>query len=493
MIFEDSARDKLAALRQIGDSNKRGRAFEDFVAEQLRRAHYQVHIDPDAAQPRQTDLVAVRENENYLIEAKALKRKATVGDVDALQSRLKRVDSAMIGVLVSLGGFSAEAIKEVVASRARPVLLLSGDEIEQSSWDPDIGSLLQRKLEVLRTQGQVLLDSQTLPVGRRRSRPTSETPLEEGRAAFLLAEGGRSNTVTCEGDFGQFVFVERLEDIDWVPASGVGVTLDMPLALAEMPRLKRVLTELGNVGWASSSGRWSIHQAETNWHGSGARDFVEELENWKARYTSAGRIHHTEEACFYDRCDGGFFTLTLDVSAGSERRIWHADLSFQLVGAPLDPTPFRRLQTVFETSAPLYFRPRNRESVATEFFPRELPDLECLGWVTYPDPIRDGADEEWASGVIVRNPFKRKRGSGRHGVPEWWPAVLDDTDTLICALRDHHPVTEPPAGYVFQRIESAKTSDAYVVCLVADWNERRRARRDRAPSVEIWPSAEKEV
>lgn len=66
---------QLAELDKLRNPHRLGALFEPFVAQILEEEGYSVSRNPKTAQPRQTDLVAIREEQTFLIEAKWLRKK----------------------------------------------------------------------------------------------------------------------------------------------------------------------------------------------------------------------------------------------------------------------------------------------------------------------------------------------------------------------------------------------------------------------------------
>jgi hypothetical protein len=290
-----------------------------------------------------------------------------------------------------------------------------------------------------------------------------------------MRDGTRSKLLHCGGNFGEFTFVRELPDIDWVPGSGFGVTLDMATPVTDEKGLIGLIHELSDLGWITEKSRWSIQQSEDTWHGAGADVFVEVLTNWKTRYQGR-QIHHTEEFCYVDMCDDlGFYTLTGQVAAHSPRIVWRTSLSFQLSGIPIDPTPLRHLAQLFESGTSVYSRPRNNDSVTRHHVGRtgDSVRLDVVGFVVEDDEGAIRADErEWAVGVVAKNPYRRLPRS-RRTFPEWWPGMVRESELIVCTLRNHHPLKRPKRTYRLWSCESALTSDALVFVPIADWDEPR--------------------
>jgi hypothetical protein len=262
------------------------------------------------------------------------------------------------------------------------------------------------------------------------------------------------------------VFVHRLADIDWITAGGAGVSIDFGLRFGGRKALRAILGELGAIGWTSENGSWKISQAQSNWHGFTAAGLLAAVDDWRKRYAGAGRVHHSEEAIYYDEFDGGFYTIVASIDTRS-RAVDTIDISFQLIGVPLDEQPFRRLRKSFAVEGQSYFRPRVEKSVSTQWFEREpSPRVAAITQVVQRETVPAAKAEEWVTGIVIRNPFQKKPPEP---VPDWWPQSLSTSELIICSLGSWHTAGDRHGGYYLKRFEWTWTSDALVVRVVADW------------------------
>jgi hypothetical protein len=79
-------RDQLDALALLNDPQRRGRGLERLVGDLFRRHHFSATINPGIARPRQTDVLATRVSEHYLVECKWRSHKADADDIDSLRA-----------------------------------------------------------------------------------------------------------------------------------------------------------------------------------------------------------------------------------------------------------------------------------------------------------------------------------------------------------------------------------------------------------------------
>jgi Restriction endonuclease len=462
-------------LAQMQDAQARGSALEGLVKKLFSRAHFRVERDAGAAAPRQTDLVATNGTDNYLIEVKWRQDPADVSDVDNVRIRLQETPSSMIGVLISVNGFTATARERVRAKRSQPILLMTGPELASALANPPgLRATLDGKREELLVHGRVLVDAPPERLSWAGAGRPSGMPA--GGVSFLL-DGERRQVLACGGGFGQFVFVQEVPDIDWVPGGGTGVSIDMSSSVGSQDELLTCLAELTESGWLTPHGRWNIQQATRNWHGIGPETLAEEITGWERRYDSAGPIHHTEQLCYQDTCEGGFFTLTADITAAEPRELWHCELSAQLSGVPLDQAPLRQLAALLRASHPLYFRPRGERAVTRHALYADNLTVVPAGLVVF-DDAADPTFPAWVCGIVTANPFALPRGSSESGQPDWIPGDLGESEMLICALRQYHPLSHPVAGYRLTSCEWVWTSDSLVIRATADWK-----RQDSDPAV----------
>jgi hypothetical protein len=471
-MFEEPALvQEFCALRALADARRRGPEFEQLVRRLFQQAHFNVTFDPAAAAPRQTDLVATYGNATYLIETKWWKKRAGVGAVDEVRTRLAETNPSVTGVLISVSGFGDGAVERVERRRERPVLLIDGEELETVLRAPEeLQELLRRKRD------ELMVHARAFATGSARSDSPRSDALPVDQVSFLI-DGKRQAILTSSGDFGQFVFVQNMPDIDWTAGGGSGVHIDMSFAPGTAEGLIDVLHKLVDAGWATGRGRWNIQQASRNWHGAGVASLVDAIRGWRERYEGIEPIHHTEQLCWQDTRGEGlaFYTLTAGIDGHERRQVWQCDVSLQLQGVPLNPEPVRNFASLLGVHEQRYFRARSGASVERHHL-RGEEALEPLGYVVYDQP-NDPEDPEWVCGVIVRNPWFAGRYESRSELPEWLPGHVDSSELLICALGQYHPVGFPVDEYRFRWCEWAWTSDALVFHPVADWDFAERSRR----------------
>jgi hypothetical protein len=478
MFQESPLVEALRELETFVDPRRRGVELEQLVRRLFQAADFQVAFDAAAAAPRQTDLVATYGNDAYLVETKWWKKRAGVGAVDEVRIRLSETHAVMIGVLISVSGFSDGAIKRVERRRDRPILLVDREEFAMALQYPEeLPEMLRRKRQ------ELVIHSRAAALDYARSGPSPamrRSALPVDQVSFLI-DGERAPMATFGGDFGNFVFVQNMPDIDWAAGGGTGVHLDMSFTPGDTEGLIDVLHRLVDAGWATGRGRWNIQQASRNWHGAGVASLVDAMRGWRERYDGVEPIHHTEQLCWQDvRAEGsGFYTLTAGIDGHERRHVWHCDVSMQLHGVPLDPEPVRNFASLLGAREPHYFRARSTASVERHHL-RDEEALDPLGYVIFDQPD-DPEHPEWVCGLIIENPWALERFGSRSKLPEWLPGHVEESELLICALAQYHPVGYAVGAYRFRWCEWAWTSDALVFHPVADWDLVDQERVGRPP------------
>ncbi|MFE5109446.1 restriction endonuclease [Streptomyces sp. NPDC056663] len=465
-------------LASSPDAHRRGRKLEELLEKLFQQAHFRVQRNAGISTPRQTDLVTRYGDTWYLIEAKWEKDPVDVSVFDAVRARMQRAaSSSVVGVIISVSGFRKSAIEDLVQQRAgRPILLLGEEELTRSLDSPELlVNLLRLKQEALVTHGRVHRAS--APQTERAVRPS--TDLDAADVRLVDAALRPIPYVRGRGDFSDYVYTQELPDVDWVTGGGSGVSLDLPIRAFDEDGIAELLYALASMGWMTTQPRWNIQQATTNWHGIGAREFLDALRAWGQRFDGLDRVHHTEQITYFDVCQGGgFYTLSADVASDESRIVRRCNISFQLVGVPVDPHPLRHLFEQFDATAAGYFRPLATRAVIHRRAARDVP-LEAVGYLVASDPfsldlaeihpVEDSSDavpEEWVTGIIARNPF---RGGADLPAPEDWPARVHTSELLVCDLRSHHPLDKLPDAYRLDSWQHAQTTDAQVFRPVADW------------------------
>jgi hypothetical protein len=239
----------------------------------------------------------------------------------------------------------------------------------------------------------------------------------------------------------------------------------MPVAARSQGEFLRRLHELNELGWMTDRGQWAIQQHGRNWYGVGVRSFVQALKDWEARTGPLEDPHPSEEFVYFEACDGGFYTVSGNISAEPTRRVARCNASFQLVGVPVDPGSLQQLYRRFDVPSRGYFRPLVEQSVTRHSLVSRV-QLKVLGYIVEP-PDHHWDKQDWVVGLLAANPYYK---SGLQP-PDNWPDDLARSGVIICSLRSHHPLSKPKERYELWSYEVARTSDAHALRVIAEWWE----------------------
>ena len=463
---------ELHALRAMPNAQRRGYKLEALLQRAFQRAHFQAAHNPKMAEPRQTDFAVISHNHRYLCEAKWESRPTGTDDVDAIRSRLKRSGGTVVGLLFTMSGITDQAAEEIVRDRRDGlVLVFDESDIRLALSSPhELERHLRLKQDELVVHGRVHRGENAFEAARaaRRSRTKIEQ-LPTSCYRLLSADGKELPWFHGAGGFSLGVFCLDLPDVDWVPAAGSGVCLDMPIATGDQRDVLRLLVSLSELGWTGNRSQWSIHQHGRNWHGCGADTFAEALRKWKERTRQLEDPHHSEEFVYFEVCDGGFYTVSGSVSAERTRAVVRCNVSFQLIGMPLDPGALQQLYRRLDVPSRGYFRPLVERSVTRQRFDDRVP-LQVLGYVVEPAGQRWPL-EDWVVGLLAVNPYQDTDLQP----PDELARDLEGSGVIVCALRSHHPLSKPKERYELWSYERARS------CLQMSRPHQERCEGDGCP------------
>ncbi|MFI8419942.1 hypothetical protein [Streptomyces sp. NPDC085479] len=384
---------------------------------------------------------------------------------------MRRVSSHVVGVIVSVSGFTRPLVDEVGRDRSRPVLLMDHADVLAILRAPaSLPGLLQNKQEHLVTHGRVHLGA--AGTVQRLHRPARELP-----ASDLMLHGQGEDALpymSVPGGFTSAVFATSVTDIDWSFGQGRGVCLDMPVQARSTEDLVGLLHTLDELGLTSHRPTWALQQLGSSWFGIGAPALITALDEAPQRTAALGKPHHSEQLVYCDTALDGLYTLTASISAPplpgevpsedeqtGRRAVSQCRLSFQLPGTPLDMTALQHLRERFGVTTNAYFRPLETTAVRITWLDQQ--PVEPLATIVELDPV---TTTRFVVGIVIRDHYSV---NGDHAVLTGWPLELQDTGFLVCALTHHHPVDKPPERYWLEAIHSTSTSDLTVTTIQANW------------------------
>lgn len=468
-MWDNSLKRDFALIEQQKNQQARGRMLERLVQRLFEHERFQVTYNARAARPRQTDLVARRGPDVFVVEVKWQTRPLGVPELDSLKVRLQRIADPVIGVFVSMADFNTELVEELEKHRERVIVVVGEQEIRGLvDGRLRLETILQRKKQHFIEHGRVLLESgsplwASLNVPDRASWPPSDVQMWH-------PQDGTVPWIGTDGTFGPLIFAQELPDIDQTMPSGAGVQLDLPISIATRQNIAHLLDLLRRCIGVTSSGRYAIQQQTYVWQGAGASGLLDALDDRAARYSKVrNHLHHSEEVSYFDICDGGFYTLTMQVRADTQGVVHLAYFSAQLVGVPLDLAPWHELVRALDLDHRAYFRPRESASLRRHWLrSRSSVTVRPLAYLRL-------RDEDWIRGIVVQNPFygtssaltlPRDEDAGRFDLAR----ALQEIAVLICDLGSYHQVSNLPRRYELRYIEVVETNEVIVVHPVARWD-----------------------
>lgn len=460
----DDLRSAFKRLRRAPDQHARGRSFEELVELLFANHGYQVRRNPGAARPRQTDLHARRGTTEFIIETKWESTPSDIADLDGLRARLQRVPQHIVGVFFSMAGFTEEAARSVETDRQREIILFDGPEIDGLFEKHfNLRLLIERKRRILTRDGRVLMGrSPDLWEGEPRPNPDA---FPRPDAEMWSPDHGVLPWVSGAGEFGPTVFPQALSLLTWDELVGPHVALDLRLPIESQADVEHTLDLLRRTIGITEAGCFTIQQAGTCWHGTGARSFLNAINGWQQRYAGIdlAALHHSEEATYFDMCAGGIYTLHFYLRVKPTWSIRFADLSARLIGTPMDPEPYRELAQVLGVSDHAYFRP-HATAPGGGFWTLDRRRFPLLP-VAY---LRSGG---LISGIVARNPF-RSDDTLTALEPELASALkpLADFELLVCGLANYHGLNDVVDGYYLHSATTTRTHDVSLYCLTGDWD-----------------------
>jgi Restriction endonuclease len=457
-------------LQQLPDSQDRGYRFQEFVAALFQREHFTVERNPGSAKPRQVDLLALRGSEAYVIETKWRKKPANIDDVDSLFTRLDAVPGSTHGVLISYQGFTLQALKRIIERSNRPIIPLTGQEIQKiAQHGGGLRRLLYEKRNWLLVHRQVIIDA----ARENRHRPARlPTDMANSDWNIVREDGTSSRWFSGKGIIDGFIFVQYPP-----PAEDYGISAAIPVPIENEDGLVELICRLSDLGWASSAAQWTIQQQTRNWHGFGTRSFVECLVNWSTRYRGLS-LHHSEQICFYNEFDGGFFVLDGYVSALNSREVRNFPmLMLHLQGIPLDSSPIHHLCESFGVTESVFFRPNSQSSVTSEFL-KMMPRLDVVARLVKPENLYDGRGlTDAVHGVIAKNPYYKGEDCSELSSVGWLPTELLYVEYILCYLRGTHALDEEDITYWLEGVESTVVYNEALIRCTAEWRPKRYQRK----------------
>lgn len=445
------------ALLKVENAPKRGRSFELLTARKLEAEGFRVYRNSKAAAPRQTDILASNDGRYFLIEVKWRRKPTDVSDIAALKDRLSRLQHGVIGCIFSMNRYSRAAITEVEQHRQYPILLFDAKEVNDIFADRvRVTDLLEQKQHFLLVDATVYFHD---PV-----RATEGPTLPPSPRAFLV-DSRRDQIIGSKAAMHDVCFVSEIPGISHVNRTEHVLTLRP--SLRDIRDLESYLQELDRIIGLSPSAAFAIHQRSYQWFGFGCADFMDAVTSWRDRYDKAAltNCHHSEELAYFDFSDGRLIALTSRQRVSDEREFLHSsELEIWLPGVPVESKPYQELCRLSDEP--------NAHFMQSPFFAYQEVHFEGPRILLKPRAtiVTQEEDAEWVSGLVVDNPFRRRRPKvGR--LHESFRRALPASDILLCHLADWHLLGDVVDHYYLRDAFFASAGHRPVLCLFASWGD----------------------
>jgi hypothetical protein len=196
----------FARLRTTKKPKTRPKEFELLLQKLFRLSGFDAERDPPIARPRQTDLLARRAEQLYLLEAKWQRDPIDINDLDSFHARLLRAPRGTIGCFFSMSAYTRPAIDGATRLRStelggHEVLLFDPSEVAALfGGRRRLNEAISTKLRLLREAGitqflQAPVDTRLRSLDIPFPTPTASRPCDldtpyAGRAYNFAVYGG---------------------------------------------------------------------------------------------------------------------------------------------------------------------------------------------------------------------------------------------------------------------------------------------------------------
>lgn len=457
--------EQFAALTEGKNAAKRGLQFETLLADIFRQAGYSVKKNPTTAHPRQSDLLARKGNQYFLVEAKWKTRTSDIDLQGQIESRLGHAAPGMVGCIFSMARYSDSLISEVELNRRKnEVLLFNAREIAFLANDPwSLPGLIERKRHHLRVQGKVFFLSGQLYATDSARFPKQSRGLELSKkcvGSLATKHSDRFSDVMLMADYPEAIELGTIRDC---------YRLEFYFSRQLRQDFKDLISLIHETFDISGDGNFSIHQNGASWHGIGLDDLFEELDRREQRYseTPPNHVHHSEQACYVGAVGQGLILIQFLNEIADDKHFYGIEVEFRLPGIPLN---LGKYEEFFNTiSRPMTILEPLKKQGHWVIRPAKTK-LERIGNV-----IDLSDSHRGVPGIICANPFTDlKRIPRSMSAPKDARQILAQTlshDRLVCRIRDWLHYDDQVDEFFPERFEIFHLGKFYGVHVQAQWGK----------------------
>jgi hypothetical protein len=443
--------------------------FEHEIVQLLLDAGFKAQPNAGAARPRQTDVYARGHGLDMLVEAKDRRRAIDVSDIDSLRSRLRRTASDVIGVIFTRSSLSRTAIQEIESDRTREILAFNWEEIEQiRSGETRFLALVERKREELRMQGRAWFRKASDRHHLRIRLPKSTISFKRGTSF--------EPHVFTRTEFAHAAFALGIPDPGWGVSGGEGARISLRLTINSLDDVRELFGYLHDKFGLSANGSFSAHQSNGSWHGVGIENFLDLAKDPWSRYEKASleRIHHSEDFIYFDQFRNGSLSFCTRLRVPDRQgdlddyRFHSSELCIQLPGIPVDVSPFLDLCRFTGNDWANFQHVQSRLTHTRRLRTPLKVKVAEVAVQSYDDRNED----KWVVGLVVRNPFYRKKRLPKELEKEdVVPRDLVEFEYLLCSLRDQIEFGDSVDYYLLEGVEFTENAHVQVLRPFGTWNK----------------------
>jgi hypothetical protein len=321
-----------------------------------------------------------------------------------------------------------------------------------------IFDLLESKKHALRVNAQVTFI---------RPKPDEDFPivLPETDTRYESPTDGRTSYISTASGGEDIGFMSQIPEFR-SPSSGDFV-LRLRLSISTVKDLALTLSKLNSTLGLSASGTFAIHQRTHAWYGCGAKEFLLAVSDWKNRYEHADlkNAHHSEELSYFDFSKGSLIAFSGRQRVADDFVFLHgSEIEVWLQGLPVDSK--RLLEFCAFTGND------DAQFELTPYLSSKHFRLKSDKLVVQPIArlITKDKDLDWVSGVVVKNPFRR-RSPNHKEIDQDLIKTLRRSEVLVCHLGQWHVAGDVVDRYFLTNVFSLWAGHIPVVNVMADWNK----------------------
>lgn len=390
----------------------------------------------------------------YLIEAKWEAKPVSVDVIDSVESRLRRTDPSVVGVVISMSGFSKTCLEEVVRKRGeRTILLVDSNDVKATVSDRSkLIRMLRIKQQRLTRMGEIWFHD---PVPDQKSYFWGSP--EDDHVSLVTVDGTPVPWVENRTEGSSPIFGSLSIPIDQPSQHGMASIKLFP-DVRSLDSVKQLISYLHDSGKCDGGFRWTLTNRRLAWHGVGHLSLLAALERENRENILAARGNPGTTLHCHGIAVDEFWNLSADIYEATEAD--NCDLSFVMQEPPLDMTRFHQITDTFGS----WRESRMSWDYGKDFtFGNIEPgiELEVTGYVVS-NSATYGSNEASVIGVLARNPFTH-----RNPFPKGFSSPWGEMSEILCHTAPYRGWADRRGRYYLTHWVHAEAAGATVVAFEA--------------------------